>query len=157
MLGWCWMSNHVHLVAVPRRENSLSRLVMRVHSAYAQDFNRRYRRSGPLWHSRFYSCALGPDHLYAALLYVDRNPVRAGMTGEATAQKGRSPKEAPIPEVTLYATPPNRFATTCYSGNKTARSRERAVVVCDGPNRPTKRNSRSGRRQDGQGSIESTT
>ncbi len=90
LLGWCWMSNHVHLVAVPRRENSLSRLVMQVHSAYAQDFNRRYRRSGHLWHSRFYSCALGPAHLYAALLYVNRNPVRAGMTGEATAWRWSS-------------------------------------------------------------------
>lgn len=40
LLGWCWMSNHVHLIAVPRSEGSLSRLVMRVHSRYAQEFNR---------------------------------------------------------------------------------------------------------------------
>ncbi len=25
LLGWCWMSNHVHLVVVPRREDALSR------------------------------------------------------------------------------------------------------------------------------------
>jgi putative transposase len=85
LLGWCWMSNHVHLVAVPRCEDSLSRLIRRVHSAYAQDFNRRRSRDGHLWRSRFYSCALGPDRLETALLYVDLNPVRAGMTGEATA------------------------------------------------------------------------
>jgi len=85
LLGWCWMTNHVHLIAVPRREDSLSRLVMNVHSRYAQALNRRYRRSGHLWHSRFFSCILGPGHLQAALLYVDRNPVRAGMTGEAAA------------------------------------------------------------------------
>lgn len=85
LLGWCWMSNHVHLVVVPRREDSLSRLIRRVHSAYAQDFNRRRSRDGHLWRSRFYSCALGPNRLETALLYVDLNPVRAGMTGEATA------------------------------------------------------------------------
>jgi putative transposase len=85
LLGWCWMSNHVHLIAVPRREDSLSRLIRRVHSAYAQDFNRRRRRDGHLWRSRFYSCALGPNRLETALLYVDLNPVRAAMTGEATA------------------------------------------------------------------------
>ncbi len=85
LLGWCWMTNHVHLIAVLRRPDVLSRLIMRVHSRYAQQFNRRYKRSGHLWHSRFFSCALGPAHLQAALLYVDRNPVRAGMTGEATA------------------------------------------------------------------------
>jgi putative transposase len=85
LLGWCWMSNHVHLIVVPQREDSLSRLIRRVHSAYAQDFNRRRSRDGHLWRSRFYSCALGPNRLETALLYVDLNPVRAGMTGEATA------------------------------------------------------------------------
>ncbi len=90
LLGWCWMTNHVHLVAVPRRADSLARLVMRVHSAYAQQFNRRYVRTGHLWQSRFFSCALGPDRLQTALLYVDLNPVRAGLVGEATAYPGRA-------------------------------------------------------------------
>lgn len=45
LLGWCWMSNHVHLIAVPRRAESLARLVMQVHSRYAQDFNRRRPRT----------------------------------------------------------------------------------------------------------------
>ncbi len=79
------MSNHVHLIVVPQRDDSLAHLIRRVHSTYAQDFNRRRSRDGHVWRSRFYSCALGPGHLAAALLYVDLNPVRAGMTGEATA------------------------------------------------------------------------
>ena len=41
LIGWCWMTNHVHMIAVPRREDSLARLIRRVHSGYAQDFNRR--------------------------------------------------------------------------------------------------------------------
>ncbi len=85
LLGWCWMSNHVHLIVVPHADDSLARLVRRVHSSYAQDFNRRRSRDGHLWRSRFYSCSLGPSHLDAALLYVDLNPVRAAMTGTATA------------------------------------------------------------------------
>ena len=84
LLGWCWMSNHVHLIVIPHEDDSLARLVRRVHSSYAQDFNRR-RGRGHLWRSRFYSCPLGASHLDAALLYVDRNPVRAAMTGAATA------------------------------------------------------------------------
>lgn len=83
LLGWCWMSNHVHLIAVPRSEGSLSRLVMRAHSRYAQEFNRRHKRCGHVWHSRFYSCPLGPGHLQAALRYVDLNPVRAGIVEKA--------------------------------------------------------------------------
>jgi putative transposase len=85
LLGWCWMSNHVHLIVVPRQEDSLSRLLRRVHSVYAQDFNRRRSRDGHLWKSRFFSRPLGPNRLESALLYADLNPVRAGMTGEATA------------------------------------------------------------------------
>jgi putative transposase len=51
----------------------------------ARRFNRRYRRSGHLWQNRFYSCPLGPSHLWRALLYVDLNPVRAGLLSDATA------------------------------------------------------------------------
>ena len=90
LLGWCWMTNHVHMIAVPRREDSLARLIRRVHSGHAQQFNRTHHRDGHLWKSRFYSCALDPDHLDAALLYVDLNPVRAAITTEATAWRWSS-------------------------------------------------------------------
>ncbi len=83
LLGYCLMTNHVHLIAVPERVESLGRALRRAHAAYSQGFNRRYRRSGHLWQNRFFSCPLGPDHLVAALAYVDLNPVRAGMVGEA--------------------------------------------------------------------------
>ncbi len=85
LLGWCWMTNHVHMVAVPARPDSLARLIRRAHSRYAQEFNRRYRRCGHLWQSRYFSCALGPSRLVEALAYVDRNPLRAGMVGDPTA------------------------------------------------------------------------
>ena len=58
VLGYCLMTNHVHLVAVPKRA--------------AQLFNRRYGRSGHLWQNRFFSCPLGRDHLLTALFYVDQ-------------------------------------------------------------------------------------
>ena len=90
LIGWCWMSNHVHMIAVPRRPDSLARLIRRVHSGYAQQFNRLHRRDGHLWRSRFYSCALGPSHLDASLLYVDLNPVRSRMKSEATAWRWSS-------------------------------------------------------------------
>jgi putative transposase len=93
LLGWCWMTNHVHLVAIPNRPDSLAKLIMRVHSRYAQAFNRRYKTTGHLWHSRFFSCALGGRHLQTALLYVDRNPLRAGLVGAATAYPWSSANE----------------------------------------------------------------
>jgi len=45
--------------------------------------NRLHGRSGHLWQNRFFSCPLGPSHLTRALLYVERNPVRAGMAPNA--------------------------------------------------------------------------
>lgn len=77
------MSNHVHLIAVPAREESLSILFRRVHGRYAQYYNARFGRSGHLWQNRFFACMPGPSHLWSALAYVDRNPVRAGMVEHA--------------------------------------------------------------------------
>ncbi len=83
LLGYCLMTNHVHLVAIPERPNSLALALGQCHSRYAQHFNRRYERTGHLWQNRFYSCPLGRTHLVRALLYVDLNPVRAGLVGQA--------------------------------------------------------------------------
>ena len=81
--GWCLMSNHTHLILLPGREDSLSLLMRRVHGRYAQYYNTRWGRTGHLWQNRFFSCILGIDHLWAALAYVDRNPVRAGIVDSA--------------------------------------------------------------------------
>jgi putative transposase len=79
ILAWCLMSNHIHLVAIPECEDSLEILLRRVHGRYAQMFNARTGRTGHLWQSRFFSCALDSLHLWRALAYVERNPVRAGL------------------------------------------------------------------------------
>jgi putative transposase len=90
LLAWCLMTNHVHLVAVPGREDALSVLLRRVHGRYAQYYNARWGRTGHLWQSRFFACPLGPDHLRAALAYVERNPVRAGIVAEAAEYRWSS-------------------------------------------------------------------
>lgn len=90
ILGYCLMGNHVHLIAVPAREDSLSILFRRVHGRYAQYYNARYGRSGHLWQNRFFACMLGPKHLWSALAYVERNPVRAGMVDEAAEYRWSS-------------------------------------------------------------------
>jgi putative transposase len=66
ILAYCLMSNHIHLVAVPEEEAALAEFMQRVQG-----------RCGHLWQNRYNSCALGPRHLWAALRYVELNPVRA--------------------------------------------------------------------------------
>jgi len=83
VLGYCLMTNHVHLIAVPQREESLAKAVGRTHFAYTQYVNRLHGRSGHLWQNRFHSCALDDEHYWAAMRYVERNPVRAGLVRRA--------------------------------------------------------------------------
>jgi putative transposase len=83
ILGYCVMTNHVHLVAVPERSESLSRALGRAHSEYALEWNRAGGGSGHVWQGRFFSCPLNESHLRMALRYVDLNPVRAQLVGSA--------------------------------------------------------------------------
>lgn len=75
------MPNHVHWIAVPESPASLTKTFARAHGRYAQYCNSLLQRSGHFWQNRFYSCALDEAHLWAALRYVERNPVRAGLRG----------------------------------------------------------------------------
>jgi putative transposase len=83
LLGWCLMTNHVHLVAVPAAEESLGLALGQAHSEYALEWNRRMRRVGHLWQNRFFSCSLEAGRVLTAIRYVERNPARARMVGEA--------------------------------------------------------------------------
>ena len=79
LVGYCLMSNHVHLIAVPHRADSWPALLRHTHGRYAAYLNARQGQSGHLWQGRYYSCPLDSAHLWMALRYVERNPVRAGM------------------------------------------------------------------------------
>jgi putative transposase len=90
ILGYALMSNHVHLIAIPERAESLARTLQAAHSEYASISNRSLGRSGHVWQGRFFSCPLSPAHLSTALRYVDLNPVRGGLTSSATEWKWSS-------------------------------------------------------------------
>jgi putative transposase len=77
--AYCLMTNHVHLVVTPERENSLAKALSRTHLMYAQYVNRLHDRMGHFWQSRFYSCPMDDAHAYNAAAYIELNPVRAGM------------------------------------------------------------------------------
>ena len=79
LLGYCLMSNHVHLIAVPHHQTALAQSLKQAHGRYATYWNGRQSLSGHVWQGRFYSCPLDEKHLWEALRYVERNPVRAGM------------------------------------------------------------------------------
>jgi putative transposase len=77
------MRNHVHLVAVPSSEHSLGLALRDAHNMYARQFNAKYKFTGHLWQGRYFSAALDEPHLWAAVRYVERNPVRARIVKRA--------------------------------------------------------------------------
>jgi putative transposase len=85
LLGYCAMTNHVHWIAVPHSVDSLARTFGEAHGRYAAYANAKLGRSGHFWQNRFFSCALDRAHLWTALRYVERNPVRARRVDSASA------------------------------------------------------------------------
>lgn len=77
------MDNHVHLVAVPDDEKSFASGLAEAHRRYTRRINFRQNWRGYLWEGRFKSYPLSQSHLYAAIRYIERNPVRAGMVRNA--------------------------------------------------------------------------
>jgi putative transposase len=75
--AYCLMPNHVHLIAVPEREDSLRRAIGEAHRRYTRRVNFREGWRGHLWQERFASFVLDEPYLLAAARYVELNPVRA--------------------------------------------------------------------------------
>jgi putative transposase len=90
ILAYCLMTNHVHLVVVPERLDSLALLFSRVHGRYSQYVNLRRQRSGHLWQARYYSCPMSDRHMWIALRYVEDNPCRAGIVPRPEAYRWSS-------------------------------------------------------------------
>ena len=51
--AYVWMTNHLHLLATPNQENSISKVFQSVGRKYVQYFNFTYKRSGTLWEGRY--------------------------------------------------------------------------------------------------------
>jgi putative transposase len=85
VIGYCLMSNHVHLAVIPRRAEALAVALKQAHGRYAAYWNAAHTSSGHVWQGRFYSCPLDEAHLWQALRYTELNPVRAKMASEAVA------------------------------------------------------------------------
>jgi REP element-mobilizing transposase RayT len=79
LIGYCLMSNHIHLVAVPRNKDALARSLKQTHGRFASYWNAVNHSSGHVWQGRYYSCPLDETHLWEALRYTELNPVRASL------------------------------------------------------------------------------
>ncbi|MEQ1884974.1 MAG: transposase [Bryobacteraceae bacterium] len=85
VLGFCLMTNHVHLILQPEHPNGLAKMMREVQMRYSQFRHALERGNGHLWQSRYYSCPVEPDRLASVMRYVELNPVRAKISETAEA------------------------------------------------------------------------
>ena len=83
LIGYCLMSNHIHLIAVPHTADGLAQALKHTHGRYASYWNVAHQSSGHVWQGRYYSCPLDEPHLWEALRYTELNPLRAELVREA--------------------------------------------------------------------------
>jgi putative transposase len=82
--AYVWMSNHVHLLASPVTEESISKTLQSVGRRYVQYFNATYARTGTLWEGRYRATVVDSEtYLLRLMHYIEMNPVRAGMVARA--------------------------------------------------------------------------
>jgi putative transposase len=77
ILLYCLMTNHIHLVVVPKTELGLQSVLKPLHMRYAQRFNRQRVWKGHVWQGRSFSSTLNEHYIWNAIRYVERNLVRA--------------------------------------------------------------------------------
>lgn len=85
--AWCLMPNHWHLVLRPDDASHLSKFMHRLETAHAAGFRAftETRGHGSLYGGRFKSFPIAPERLLRSVVYVERNPVKAGLVDRATA------------------------------------------------------------------------
>ena len=76
--AYVFMTNHIHLLATPGAENSISKVFQSVGRRYVQYFNFNYKRSGTLWEGRYRATVVDNErYLLTVMRYIELNPVRA--------------------------------------------------------------------------------
>jgi putative transposase len=77
------MSNHFHLLATPETTEGIPQMMQAVGRRYVRNFNLRHGRTGTLWEGRYKSTLIQAErYLLACMVYIDLNPVRAGIAAE---------------------------------------------------------------------------
>ena len=74
------MTNHVHILATPKDQQGISRLMQYVGRRYVPYINYHYGTSGTIWEGRYKASLVHEaDYLLACMRYIELNPVRASL------------------------------------------------------------------------------
>jgi putative transposase len=89
--AYVWMTNHIHLLATPTYDDSISKMFQSAGRKYVQYFNFTHKRSGTLWEGRYRATVVDTEqYLLKLMRYIEMNPVRAGMVEQPRQYKWSS-------------------------------------------------------------------
>jgi REP element-mobilizing transposase RayT len=78
--AWVVMPNHVHLLAAPLPNYSLSGIIHSIKSYTSQEANKLLARRGRFWFEDYFDRYVrNAQHFDNAVSYIESNPVRAGL------------------------------------------------------------------------------
>lgn len=84
VFAWVLMSNHYHL-AIRSKAVPISRGFHHLQGRFSQRFNRRRKRTGALWQSRYHAKPINEQsYLDRVILYIHLNPVAGGLVEHPT-------------------------------------------------------------------------
>ncbi len=117
LYAYTLMANHVHLLLQAPKLDALGRPLRWFMAETAKAFHRSRGRRGHFWERRFSSCVVEDDaYALAALRYLDRNSVRAGLGEDPVAYPWSSCAAyacgAPDPLITFH---PSYLALSPYA------------------------------------------
>ena len=78
--AWVVMPNHVHALLTPLEGHTLAEIVHSRKSYTASEANQLLGRNGPFWQKEYHDRYIRDEgHYRAAIDYIERNPVKAGL------------------------------------------------------------------------------
>jgi len=75
LVAFCLMPNHVHLLIYQRQQGAMTEFMRSLLTSYSMYFNKRHKRSGPLFESRYKASRISDDsYLEHITRYIHLNP-----------------------------------------------------------------------------------
>lgn len=75
LLAFCLLPNHVHLLIYQRQQGVMAEFMRSLLTSYSMYFNKKYKRSGPLFESRYKASLISDDsYLEHITRYIHLNP-----------------------------------------------------------------------------------
>ncbi len=103
--AYALITNHVHLLITPKHAENVPRLIIALGRRYGHYLNTTYRRSGPLWDSRYQSSLIQAEtYLLTCQRYSELNPLRAARVDDPAHYRRTSYRAHALGQANPYLT-----------------------------------------------------